>query len=531
MSKYMEEIQIIVEVGQPPRNMCRACLSTSGTSQSIFVRDGLGINLAEMIMEYSSVQITPGDGLPEIICFACSEKCIELYKFKRKCETSDQTLRRFFGIGAKEVNEQVAIDDTTKKIDFGDGKSKVEPKVVTLDAGIPKGSIPRKLVINNKEITVYKCDSNRNISDGVHNTRYSSRKRLEPQKLKSAEDSNVKVTERIPKQQHECSICNKRFLNITNLYKHKKSHAQAQAQAHVCDICNKTYKTSKLLYAHGKYHKTKSHRCDICSKTFFSISGLKSHVLIHTGEKPFLCTTCGKRFNHASNLRQHVELHSDVKAHVCKECGTSFNSPGKLAFHMKKHTGSSCVCVKCGKGFVSASRLRDHMDRHNGTKGFACTECGNDFASKGELTVHLRQHTGARPYVCPTCNRAFARPDPLQLHMRTHTGEKPYECDVCHQRFARSHERGRHKKYVHASERPGLCKICGRCFKSSIGLNKHMRDHAIEIQEDLESLEQAADLIEDNHPKQTKLPQETRSFKSALIVDFNNKIIRKTTNI
>ncbi|KAJ1947053.1 hypothetical protein GGF37_000737 [Kickxella alabastrina] len=69
---------------------------------------------------------------------------------------------------------------------------------------------------------------------------------------------------------------------------------------------NRVIKHTKRL---AKRRSEKKHPCGICGRSFARPSSLSSHVLTHSGEKPYDCPAykCGKSFSVLSNMRRHYK--------------------------------------------------------------------------------------------------------------------------------------------------------------------------------------------------------------------------------
>ena len=83
----------------------------------------------------------------------------------------------------------------------------------------------------------------------------------------------------------------------------------------LCEICDRVFAWRYELMFHNLCHKTdenglaRNRTCPECDTAFKVPIGLKHHLLLHTGELPFLCLHCWRSFS----------SHIDLKLHIRKE--------------------------------------------------------------------------------------------------------------------------------------------------------------------------------------------------------------------
>ncbi|XP_023721882.1 zinc finger protein 665 isoform X1 [Cryptotermes secundus] len=234
----------------------------------------------------------------------------------------------------------------------------------------------------------------------------------------------------------------------------------------------------------------------------------------------FPCNICGRIFTRKYNLCRHLTVHTKNQYLYPSERGLSMR-PTLVSGNVNSSSsfgpqlGSSVVknrtfdifrgrnfsCNICSKSFIRRFDLKRHAEHHsledvgnlkdsNDCESlstakvviedrtlYKCKHCGKYLMTRNSYVQHLRIHTGEKPCTCHVCGKQFRTSALLNRHVRdVHEGIKEHPCDFCGRKFANKRAVLDHKR-THTGERPCVCHVCGKAFKTKASLYVHNLFH------------------------------------------------------
>ena len=86
------------------------------------------------------------------------------------------------------------------------------------------------------------------------------------------------------------------------------------------------------------------------------------------------------------------------------------------------------------------------------------------FLNYGDILIF----SGERPFCCDVCHKGFITKDSLMKHSVGHTQERRYKCGECGKLFKRMGHVRTHLLHTHSSDKPYLCAVCNKGFKTKV---------------------------------------------------------------
>ncbi|XP_055531363.1 zinc finger protein 879-like [Wyeomyia smithii] len=492
---------------------CRTCMSEDSV-QLIPVYSKLDdCFIANIIMEYTFIQIRENDGLPMHICYRCTETLKLVDHFIKTARSCDRQLRM---LCKSEVDQTVALDHVVSspaKHDpdaFQFAEVKIEPGEEILSEYL----VSEQEELNSDEDTRYaghvseseisagSSDDDSRSDDSETDSEWNrSDEELDPMQVSDSKVTKTKRGRRAkpkPENTDDKPLLNKRRskkgedFSLNEYERELYTEIRVDRSKHICCGCLLIFDVPEDLEAHRrKTHTPKRDTvkvidngkvlCDGCLRKYKSTRRVNYHKeRVRQLEMIWECNKCKNRFSEATRRRSHALKHPQ------RVNSSAFVAPIKEMVQLE--LGWICCAQSCGLSFPTEAELIGHAHKahqinkqeaeleENQDKPVQCQVCFRRFHDKTGLINHQQRLYRLHKYQCALCGLQFNSGGRLNEHELTHQNEKPFKCELCDKMFTQKGNLKTHMS-IHTNEKPFQCTVCGMSFRQKGGLKTHMSNH------------------------------------------------------
>ncbi|KAK4879195.1 hypothetical protein RN001_007341 [Aquatica leii] len=505
------------------QKICRSCMCESTEMRNVFetkeAEEG-EIQLAEMLMACTSIQIMSGDGLPVQLCISCETKLDSAFEFKQQCQKTDTALRELTNqrTSKNSIKQEVIQADLcgTYNNQLGDSDgSETQAKVKSIDSNVFTCTYCQKVLRTKKGLK-------------IHERRHTG------EKLRS------------------CHLCQAKFTRTNHLRRHIETHNKSNVTStnYICIECGATFTKACYLINHKKEHNLGNVKKELDAE--FEVSHSNEDDYESTSKygddawiewKEEFAETIIKQKNESDMLKQKENdkpIDKDKKIMECEFCDRKFKYKKSFVHHLQTEHGMSDesdaiiassiskikniknestdsheievsdphdlkdltnpdnsddgldemdfvlrklhICHVCDAKFTRANHLTRHMTLHRAVLTEKCDKCDKAFSTTEHLTKHVQEHHIDRPYICTLCDKPFSRGEHLMRHLKVHNHsqgpQETHKCSICEKEFTRPEYLARHTKVHLQQDKRHICAECGKAFNRLDNLKTHQRVHA-----------------------------------------------------
>lgn len=249
--------------------------------------------------------------------------------------------------------------------------------------------------------------------------------------------------------------CNPEILKC-NQCKLEPAVGESDPREHKCRECRKLFPNHTTFETHFyDAHRHPTARCYQCE--------MEPAISNETDPRRHKCVICEEWLTNHVEFRTHlIDAHdeyvkdndfncfaNDYKEFNCYICEKTLKQREYLLCHMKGHFDKYLehMCDLCGGRFRSENALNSHIKLHD-TIPTECDLCNKIFPNSLRMRNHRMCHTSELNHVCPLCGKGFKLSKYLKRHMAVHN-EVKIGCRYCDATFSFSTGRRAHEKSVH----------------------------------------------------------------------------------